>query len=91
VNEAFIKICKVDENLHISMRFKFRSIFDDDNFVCLHRYLIEIHSKIKKICQAHRDSIVYLVTNRRISKKWKRRMRMWELIYSSSLNLAYQF
>jgi hypothetical protein len=49
VNEAFIKICKVDENLHIFMRFRFWSIFDDDNFVCLHDYFIEAHSKIKKI------------------------------------------
>jgi hypothetical protein len=49
VNETFIKICKIDENLHIFMRFRFRSILDDDNSVCLHRYLIEAHSKIKKI------------------------------------------
>ncbi len=49
VNEAFIKIYKVDENLHIFMRFKFRSVLDDDNFACLHRYFIEIHSKNKKI------------------------------------------
>jgi hypothetical protein len=49
VNETFIKICKVDESLHIFIRFRFRSIFDDDNFVCLHDYLIETHSKIKKI------------------------------------------
>jgi hypothetical protein len=49
VNEAFIKICKIDESLHIFMKFRFRSIFDDDNFVCLYRYFIETHSKIKKI------------------------------------------
>jgi hypothetical protein len=49
MNEAFIKICKIDENLHISMKFRFWSIFDDDNSACLHRYFIETHSKIKKI------------------------------------------
>jgi hypothetical protein len=43
------------------------------------------------MCQAHRNSIVYLVIIWRRSKKWKRRMRMWKLIYSSSLNLVYQF
>jgi hypothetical protein len=49
MNETFIKICKVDENLYIFMRFRFWSIFDDDNFACLSRYFIEAHSKIKKI------------------------------------------
>jgi hypothetical protein len=33
-----------------------------------------------KICQAHKDSIVYLVTKRRRSKKWKRKKGLWELI-----------
>jgi hypothetical protein len=36
-------------DLHISMRFWFRSIFDDDYSACLHRYIIEIYSKIEKI------------------------------------------
>ncbi len=49
MNKKFIKICEIDEDLHIFMKFKFRSISDDNYFVCLHRYLIEIHSKIKKI------------------------------------------
>ncbi len=49
VNETFIKICKVDESLHIFMKFRFRLIFNDDNFICLHRYFIETYSKIKKI------------------------------------------
>jgi hypothetical protein len=49
MNEAFIKICKVDESLHIFMKFRFWSIFDDDNSARLHRYFIETHSKIKKI------------------------------------------
>jgi hypothetical protein len=31
-------------------------------------------------CQAHRDSIVYLVTNRRRSKKWERKKELWKLI-----------
>ncbi len=49
MNEAFIKICKVYEDLHISMRFRFRSVSDDDYFACLHRYFIKTHSKIEKI------------------------------------------
>jgi hypothetical protein len=31
-------------------------------------------------CQAHRDSIVYLVTKRRRSEKWERKKELWELI-----------
>jgi hypothetical protein len=31
------------------MRFRFRSVFDNDYFVYLHRYSFEIHSKIEKI------------------------------------------
>jgi hypothetical protein len=49
MNEAFIKICKIYEDLHIFMKFRFRSIFDDDYLVYLHRYLIEAHLKIEKI------------------------------------------
>ncbi len=49
MNETFIKICEIYEDLHIFMRFRFRSVFDDDYSACLHRYLIEAHSKIEKI------------------------------------------
>ncbi len=31
-------------------------------------------------CQTHRDSIVYLVTKRRRSKKWERKKELWKLI-----------
>jgi hypothetical protein len=49
MNEAFIKICKVYEDLHIFMKFWFWSVFNDDYSACLHRYFIEIYSKIEKI------------------------------------------
>jgi hypothetical protein len=39
------------------------------------------------ICQAHRDSIVYLVTNRRRSEKWERKKELWELINPRRLSL----
>jgi hypothetical protein len=31
-------------------------------------------------CQTHKDSIVYLVINKRRSKKWKKKKRLWKLI-----------
>jgi hypothetical protein len=33
-----------------------------------------------KCCRAHRDSIVYLVINKKRSKKWKRKKKLWKLI-----------
>jgi signal transduction histidine kinase len=39
----------VYKNLHIFMKFWFRSVFNDDYFVCLHCYFIKTHSKIEKI------------------------------------------
>jgi hypothetical protein len=64
-------------------------------FCMMITFVVDFHLKIRQLnavnCQAHRNSIVYLMINRRRSKKWEKRMRMWELIYSSSLNLAYQF
>jgi hypothetical protein len=36
--------------------------------------------RILRNCQAHRDSIVYLVANKRRSKKWERKKELWELI-----------
>jgi hypothetical protein len=33
-----------------------------------------------RTCQAHRNSIVYLVINRRRSKKWERKKKLWKLI-----------
>jgi hypothetical protein len=32
------------------------------------------------VCQTHRDLIVYLVTNKRGSKKWERKKELWKLI-----------
>jgi hypothetical protein len=41
----------------------------------------ETRIMIKKLfCQTHRDLIVYLMINRRRSKKWKRKKELWELI-----------
>jgi hypothetical protein len=36
-------------------------------------------------CQAHRDSIIYLVIIWRRSKKWKRKKELWELINPNRL------
>jgi hypothetical protein len=40
----------------------------------------EVNSDQSTICQTHRDSIIYLVTIWRRSKKWKRKKKLWELI-----------
>jgi hypothetical protein len=49
MNEAFIKICEIYINLHVFIKFQLRSIFNNDYFICLHHYIIEIYSKIEKI------------------------------------------
>ncbi len=46
-------------------------------------------SESLEICQAHRDSIVYLVTNRRRSKKWERKKEIVRANKLPSLILAY--
>ncbi len=79
----------------ITNRWDFNSDWDfdsdwDSNSNTNARDFLDI-DKSRNECQTHKDLIVYLVINKRKSKKWERRMKMWKLIYSQSLNLVYQF
>jgi hypothetical protein len=48
-----------------------------------------IDQTLRNVCRAHRDSIVYLVINKRRSKKWERKKEIVKANKFSSLILAY--
>ncbi len=82
MNEASIKICKVYEDLHIFMRFRFRSVSDDDYSACLHRYLIEAHSKIEKIHMKNmKAALVKLKIKIKLSQTLQHQLDMLNVLF----------
>jgi hypothetical protein len=93
MNILYIEIKFEDENklvLHLmneAIRFQVdkwlrnisaRHVWDQFRTCWIDTYLRS--SDVIIACQAHRDSIIYLVTIWRRSKKWKRKKKLWKLI-----------